>query len=402
MRARFGLTFLLLFGLSLPAAPAAAQNACQLSGTFALLQSQIPDRVGTCSGAQLDSPELGETTQPTTNGVLVYHTIDQVVSFSDGSSQVWVLDPNGQEQVRGRHERFAWEFNGDGFPLVGQTDQHSNGPCPTAPVKVLAVENFYASLANQIGGQCVATTTILSDPNADPHEFQPTAIDVRAFQAAQLVIENGLGYDDFADRVLATMQTPPVVVKSGDVLNLQTGANPHIWYSAGYVDQVRGAILSNLKTVNPSAAAYYDAQSAALDQQFTTYHTLIGQIAANYSNVPVGATESIFVDMASATGLNLITPPEFMRALSEGNDPTARDVAVFQNQINNRQIKVLVYNTQTVTNVTEQLKMMAQQNDIPIVGVSETMPVRAQTFQGWQSSELQLLLLALQKAAGNN
>jgi zinc/manganese transport system substrate-binding protein len=325
-----------------------------------------------------------------------------VVSFSDGSSQVWVLDPNGQAQVRGRHERFAWEFNGDGFPLVGQSDQQINAPCPTAPVRVLAVENFYASLANQIGGQCVATTTILSDPNADPHEFQPTAPDVRAFQTAQLLIENGLGYDDFADKVLATMQTPPVVVKSGDVLNLQTGANPHIWYSAGYVDQVRAAILANLKTVNPSAGAYYDAQSAALDQQFTTYHALVNQIASTYANVQVGATESIFVYMAQATALNVVTPPEFMRALSEGNDPTARDLAVFQNQINNHQIKVLVYNTQTLTNVTEQLKTMAQQNDIPIVGVSETMPVGAQTFQGWQSSELELLLLALQKAAGSN
>lgn len=402
MHTRFGFTVLLLLGLMVPVAPVAAQSACQLGGTFALLQSQIPDRVGTCSGAQVDRPELGETTQPTTNGVLVYHTIDQVVSFSDGSSHVWVLDPNGQAQMRGLDERFSWEFNGDGFPLIGQTDQQINGPCPTAPVKVLAVENFYASLANQIGGQCVATTTILSDPDADPHEFQPTATDVRTFQAAQLVIENGLGYDDFADRVLATMQTPPEVVKSSDVLNLQTGANPHIWYSAGYVDQVRAAILANLKAINPGAGAYYDAQSAVLDQEFTTYHTLVNQIASTYANAPVGATESIFVYVAHATGLNLVTPPEFMQALSEGNDPTARDLAVFQNQINNRQIKVLVYNTQTVTNMTEQLKMMAQQNDIPIVGVSETMPVGAQTFQGWQSSELQLLLLALQKTAGNN
>jgi zinc/manganese transport system substrate-binding protein len=397
---RFALTLVLLLGLALPAARVMAQSGCQLSGTFALLQSQIPERVGTCSGPRADHSELGETTQPTTNGTLVYHSIDQVVTFSDGTSHVWVLDPNGQVQTRGTDERFPWEFNGDGFPLAGQSDQQLNGACPTPPVRVLAVENFYASLVNQIGGQCVATTTILSDPNADPHEFQPTATDVRAFQTAQLVIENGLGYDDFADKVLATMQTPPAVVKSGDVLNLQTGANPHVWYSVGYVDQVRAAILASLKAINPTAGTYYDTQAAALDQEFATYHNLVNQIASTYPNVPVGATESIFVDMAYATGLNLITPPEFMRALSEGNDPTARDLAMFQNQINNHQIKVLVYNTQTVTNLTEQLKAMAQQNDIPIIGVSETMPVGAQTFQGWQSSELELLLLALQKATG--
>jgi zinc/manganese transport system substrate-binding protein len=102
--------------------------------------------------------------------------------------------------------------------------------------------------------------------------------------------------------------------------------------------------------------------------------------------------------MAYTTGVNLITPPEFMLAMSEGNDPSARDVATFQNQITSHQIKVLVYNTQTVTSLTEQLKLMAQQNNIPIVGVSETMPLGAQTFQGWQASELELLRQALQKA----
>src|SRR5579864_1316271 len=282
MRRRFVLTLVLLLALGLPAAPALAQSACQLTGTFALLQSQIPDHVGTCTGQAVDRPELGESTQPTTNGLLVYHTVDQVVSFTDGS-HTWVLDPNGQAQVRGINERFPWEFNGDGLPLVGQPAPQINAPCPTAPVKVLAVENFYASLANQIGGQCVVTTTILSDPNADPHEFQPAASDVRSFQGAQLVIENGLGYDDFADKVLATLQSQPAVVKSGDVVSLQVGANPHIWYSAGYVDQVRAAILSQLKAINPSAGAYYDAQSAALDQQFTTYHALVNQIASTYA-----------------------------------------------------------------------------------------------------------------------
>src|SRR5207248_1597214 len=117
------------------------------------------------------------------------------------------------------------------------------------------------------------------------------------------------------------------------------GANPHVWYSAGYIDQIRAAVLSNLKAINPQASAYYDAQSAALDQEFSTYRGLINQIASQYGNVPVGATESIFVDMAYATGLNLITPPEFMLAMSEGNDPSARDVALFQNQITNHQIK---------------------------------------------------------------
>jgi zinc/manganese transport system substrate-binding protein len=377
------------------ALPGVAQASCQLSGGFAQLAAQIPDQIGTCHGAQVDRPELGESTQPTSNGRLVYHTVDGTVSFDDGT-HTWVLDGSGQVQMRGTSERFRFEFNGDGFPVVGSPAPQINGPCPGAPIQVLAVENFYASLVNQIGGQCVVTNTILSDPNADPHEFQPAASDVRTYQSAQLVIENGLGYDDFSDKIISTLSTQPRVVRAGDVLGLAVGANPHVWYSAGYIDQIRGAIISNLKQLDPQASAYFDAQSAALDQSFTTYHNLINQIASRYANVPVGATESIFVDMAYATGLNLISPPEFMQALAEGNDPTARDVATFQDQITNRQIRVLVYNTQTVTSLTEQLKTMALQNNIPVVGVSETMPLGAQTFQGWHANELQLLLQALQ------
>jgi zinc/manganese transport system substrate-binding protein len=263
---------------------------------------------------------------------------------------------------------------------------------------VLAVENFYANLVDQIGGECVQTSAILSDPDADPHEFQMNANDVRAYLGAQLVVENGLGYDDFSDKILSTLAQPPALIKAGDVVGLQVGANPHVWYSAGYVDQIRAAILANLKALDPEASAYFDAQSASLDQAFGTYDNLINQIASTYGNTPVGATESIFVDMAHTTGLNLITPSEFMDAVSEGNDPSARDMAMFQNQITHHQIKVLVYNTQTVTSLTEQLKAMAQQNNIPIVGVSETMPLGAQTFQGWHAAELQLLLQALQRA----
>src|SRR5438067_7259853 len=274
---RLGFVFAFLVSLLLASPPAAFTQSCQLTVGLAL-QSQIPDIVGICRGAEVDRLELGEATQPTTNGRLVYHTLDSIVSFSD-SAQTWVLDPGGQVQVRNANERFPFEFNGDGLPLVGQPGPQINGPCPTSAVQVLAVENFYASLVNQIGGQCVNTTTILSDPDADPHEFQPAANDVRAYQGAQLVVENGLGYDDFSDKIMANLNPQPALVKAGDVVGLQVGANPHVWYSAGYIDQVRAAILANLKKLSPQAAEYFDAQSAALDQEFSTYHGLINQIA---------------------------------------------------------------------------------------------------------------------------
>jgi zinc/manganese transport system substrate-binding protein len=270
--------------------------------------------------------------------------------------------------------------------------------CPARPVAVLAVENFYADLVKQIGGACVTTTAILTNPDADPHEYQPVASDVRAYQRARLVVENGLGYDDFSDRVIATLASPPAVVRAGDVLGLEVGANPHVWYSAAYIDQVRAAILAELKQVNPDAASYFDAQAAAVDQAFGTYRSLLAQIGSQYHNQPIGATESIAVYLAQSCQLDLISPHDLMQAVAQGNDPSARDIAAFQGQIGNHQIKVLIYNTQTVTSLTDQLKALAERNNIPTVGVSETMPSSAATFQDWQVQQLQALLAALEQS----
>jgi zinc/manganese transport system substrate-binding protein len=388
----------LVANVLLAAAPAQAQPGCAFRGGFAQLQSRIPDRVGTCTADEQYRPDQGESTQTTTTGTLEWHSVDGALSFTD-TFHTWVLDPNGQVQVRRVDERFPFEFNGDGFPTAGQSAPASNGPCPTPPVTVLAVENFYGNLVKQLGGQCVTVSVILSDPDADPHAFQPTAADIRAFQSAALVVENGLGYDDFADKAIGTLSSPPAVVRAGDVVGLQVGANPHVWYGACYVDRIDSAIVAKLQQVNPDASAYYAGQAAALDRAFSTYRQLVSQIAEQYPSAPVGATESIFVDMASTTGLKLVSPAEFMQAIAEGNEPSARDIAEFQDQIRDHQIKVLVYNVQTVTPITEQLKSLAQQASIPIVGVSETMPLGAQTFQGWQAGQLRLLLNALQRSS---
>jgi zinc/manganese transport system substrate-binding protein len=388
-----------LLALGLPAAPAGARASCTYRGGFAQLHALIPDRVGACVQDEQYRPDLGQSTQVTTNGSLIWHSVDSTLTFSDGL-HTWVIDPDGQVQVRTVRERFPFEFNGDGLPLVGQPAPTTDGPCPVRVIQVLAVENFYASLAQQLGGQCVSVTTILLDADADPHQFQPSASEIRAFQGADLVIENGLGYDDFADKAIATLSRTPEVVRAGDVLGLDVGANPHVWYGAGYVQQITGAILAGMKKVNPDATAYYDAQAAALTQAFATYHGLVARIAMEYGMTPVAATESIFVDMANATNLRILTPPELMLAMSEETDPSARDIATFQDQLESRQVSVLVYNVQTTTPTTERLKKLAADNDIPIVGVSETMPPGAATFQGWQAGQLQRLLIALQRRTG--
>jgi zinc/manganese transport system substrate-binding protein len=340
--------------------------------------------------------EMGTTLQPTSTGLMESHTVDGVVLFSD-ATRAHVLDPSsGAVLERGLRERFPWEFNGDGFPLVGAPAPPIDGPCPGPPLRVLAVENFYADLVRQLGGQCVSVSAILDDPTADPHEFQPNSSDVLAYQNAQLVVQNGLGYDDFSDRVLATLAVRPVVVDAGDVVGLDVGANPHVWYAPAYVAQIRAAITTALIQLAPGSSAYFAGQADTVDQRLATYHSLVARLGAQFGGTPVAATETIFLYMAGATGLQVVSPPGFMQAVAEGNEPTARDIAIFHDQLGNGRVRVLVYNTQTLTNLVEQFRDLAQQNQIPEVGVSETMPLVAQTFQGWQATQLALLLSALE------
>ena len=127
------------------------------------------------------------------------------------------------------------------------------------------------------------------------------------------------------------------------------------------------------------------------------YHDAIAQIRSSFSGVPVGSTESIFVYMAQALGVNLISPAHFMQAISEGNDPPAQTVAEFQDQLSNHSVKLLVYNTQTSTPITENLKQLAATKGIPIVGISETVQPATASFQAWQTAQLNALQAALSR-----
>ncbi|MDQ3810558.1 MAG: zinc ABC transporter substrate-binding protein [Chloroflexota bacterium] len=395
---RIAIALALLAALGVFIGVASRRESCAFGTRFAQLQAQVPDVVGACVEDEQYRPELGQATQRTTAGTLAWDSLDGVARFSNGT-HTWVLDPGGQVLLRPDNERFGFEFNGDGFPEVGQPLPDVGGPCPTTPLAVLVVENFYANLVQQLGGQCVTVTTILFNPDADPHQFEPTVDDVRAFQGAELVVENGLGYDDFADRVLATISDKPPLVRAGDVVGLHVGANPHLWYGPEYVEQITAALSSSLKELRPDGAPYFERQAAALDRAFGTYRQLVARIAEEFTGTPIGATESLFLEMAEATGLRVLTPTGFLRA-GEDSAPTAGDMAEFQDQLASRQVKVLVYNTQTVTPTTERLKALAIDNDIPVVGVSETLPAGARTFQGWQAAQLRRVHNALRQAAG--
>ena len=269
-------------------------------------------------------------------------------------------------------------------------------------VEVVAAENFWGSIASQVGGSHVHVTSIIVDPNADPHAYEPTTADARTIADAQYVIYNGAGYDPWMDKLL---QSNPMSGRKelnvGTFNGKHEGDNPHMWYNPDYVTAVTNKIRDDLKGIDPGNASAFD-QSA---QTFLTvglkqYHDLIAAIKAKYSGTPVGATESIFSYLAPALGLNLITPYSYLRAVSEGEDISAADEATVEKQIALKQIKVLIYNSQNTPNNIQALINKAKANDIPVATITETLTPATASYQQWQSTQLLGIQSALAQATG--
>ncbi len=267
-------------------------------------------------------------------------------------------------------------------------------------LQVVAGQNFWGSIAAQLGGTHVSVTSIVSNPNADPHDYESSAQDARLFTTADYVILNGAGYDAWGARLLsANPNANRKVFTVAELLNKKAGDNPHFWYNPDWVDQVADKITADYKALDGADSDYFTQQRAAFRASMKPYHDRIVKIKSTFSGVPIGSTESIFVYMAQALGLNLISPPEFMQAVAEGNDPPAQTVAEFHDQVAGKKIKVLVYNLQTSTNSTDELKRLAANNGIPVVGVSETLQPVDATFQEWQGAQLLTLQNALNAQA---
>ena len=267
-------------------------------------------------------------------------------------------------------------------------------------LQVVAGQNFWGSIASQLGGGRANVQSVVSDPNADPHEYESNTNDARAFATADLVVLNGAGYDGWGRKLLdASPNAKRKVLVVADLLGKRSGDNPHFWYSPDYVIRVADAITAGYKSLDPGDSSYFDQQRSAFTVSLQPYTRRLTELRSKFAGVAVGATESIFVYMAQYLGLDLISPPEFMQAVAEGNDPPANTVAVFQSQIATRAIKVLVFNVQTATAVTDNLKIQATQQGIPVVGVSETLQPESATFQEWQDSQLIALDNALDAGA---
>ncbi len=265
-------------------------------------------------------------------------------------------------------------------------------------VNVVAAENFYGDIVRQLGGSHVSVTSIISNPNVAPHQYESSPLTAIEVSRAQLVIENGLGYDAWMDKVLSgSPNATRVLLVAGQIADHKLPGNPHVWYGFDTMPSIAQAITKALKQLDSKDAGYFDSKLATFVQSLTALEQKIAAIQAKYAGTPVALTEPIYLYQSVPEGLKVLTPVEFMKAIAEGNDPPADTVATMNNLINKRQVKILIYNEQTITPITTNLQKQAKQRSIPLVSVTETMPP-GKTYQTWMSDQLDALQQALLQA----
>jgi zinc/manganese transport system substrate-binding protein len=276
----------------------------------------------------------------------------------------------------------------------------SSGPAASeqsGPVKVVASTNVWGDVAKQIGAEHVNVTSILVDPNADPHQFEADATTTAAVSKSQLVVENGLGYDDFMDKLLlASPNANRDVVNAAEVMKISgDDANPHIWYDIAKLPDVAMAISTELAKLDPADAAAFTANAKSFKDSLAPINVGIANIKATYPGAPVGYTERVPGYLVDAAGLKLATPASFAQSIEDGNDPSVADNAAMDAALTGSAIRVLLYNGQVTSPATDAVKQLAQRNRVPVVAVTETLPPTDQSFQSWQLRQVSALLDAL-------
>jgi len=268
----------------------------------------------------------------------------------------------------------------------------SGGPA----IQVLGTENFYADLLAQIGGERVTASSILNDPSADPHEYEASPAAAKLVADSKLVIVNGIGYDDFMDKLLGAATRPDrVVINVQDILGVKDDVNVHVWYDPATMPKVADAATEALSKLDPQNAAYFAAQKAKYLAGLKAISDKVGALKTKYAGSPVAFTENVAGYLTDAIGLKVLTPPAFMEAIESGTDPAPADVAAERNLITGRKVKVLLYNSQVTSPLTQQIHDLADRSGVPIVGVAETIPPAFKTFQEWQLAQLTELEKAL-------
>jgi zinc/manganese transport system substrate-binding protein len=263
----------------------------------------------------------------------------------------------------------------------------------TATIRAIGAENEYADVIGQIGGKYVNVSAIMSNPNTDPHTFEASPAVAREVSAAQLTVQNGVGYDTFMNTIESA--DPSGSRKAIDVQTLlglpDSTPNPHLWYKPTTMPAVANAIATDLGQIDPAHASYYKANAASFTASLTAWNNAIAAFKSAHPGTPVATTEPVADYMLQAAGADNLTPWTFQADVMNGTDPSPQDTATENSLFTQHKVKVFLYNQQVTDSLTESFIKLAQANGIPVVGVYETMPTPGYTYQSWMLAEVNAL-----------
>jgi zinc/manganese transport system substrate-binding protein len=281
----------------------------------------------------------------------------------------------------------------------GNSATSANTSNNTAVISVIGAENEYANVLGQIGGRYVQASAILDNPNTDPHTFEASPSVAQKVSAAQLIVQNGVGYDTWISRMESASPNPNrKVIVVQHLLGLPDSTpNPHLWYDPATMPKVAQAMAADLSAIQPAHAAYFQANLNAFDRSLTPWRNAIAQFKAKYPNTKVATTEPVADYLLSAMGIKNLTPFTFQLNIMNGVEPAPQDIALENSFFTQHKVKAFAYNQQVTSALTTSVRQTALKARVPVVGVYETMPTPGYNYQSWMLAEVE----ALQKAVAS-
>jgi zinc/manganese transport system substrate-binding protein len=268
-------------------------------------------------------------------------------------------------------------------------------------IEAIGAENEYANVLSQIGGKYVKVSSILKNPNTDPHTFEASPLVAEEVSNAQLIVQNGVGYDGFMNNIeSASPNSRRVVIVAQRVLDLPSSTpNPHLWYNPTTMPKVAAVMARDLATLDPTHGAYFEANAAAFDASLQPWIKAIAAYKSKHRGTPVAVTEPVADYLLEAMGMKILTPFVFQADVMNGVDPSPEDITLEDNLFAKHQVKVFCYNQQVVDALTASFKSAATKEHVPVVGVYETMPTPGYDYQTWMMAELNAIEKAVEHHA---
>jgi zinc/manganese transport system substrate-binding protein len=266
-------------------------------------------------------------------------------------------------------------------------------------ISAIGAENQYANVLSQIGGKYVKVSSILDNPNTDPHTFEASPSVAQEVSGAELIVQNGVGYDGFMNDIeSASPNSKRIVIVVQHVLDLPNDTpNPHLWYSPKTMPKVAAVMAKDLSKLEPSHAGYFRANVRTFDASLQPWLNAIAAFKTKYGGTKVAVTEPVADYLLQAMGAKILTPFVFQADIMNGVDPSPEDITLEDSFFTKHQAKVFCYNQQVVDALTASIKSTAQSAHVPVVGVYETMPTPGYDYQTWMMAELDAIEAAIQR-----